>query len=275
MQGATGPHAKYVGFGLTIGALAGMHFLCGPADKTPVGTGTNYPDHVPNPGHGAFALMAALHYRRRTGKGQYIDLAQTEPTVGLLGAAVVDYTVNGRIAQRMGNDHPTAVPHGVYRCQGEDRWIALAAHDDAQWQAIASVLQLPAERADVWRHADARLAAREAISAWIESQTRGRDAFELMAALQARGVPAGVVQNSQDLIDRDPQLKHRGHWQYLEHPEMGTTLYNNVPFQLSRTPGQLSRPAPLLGQHTEEVCIDLLGFSRDEFKKFEDEGVFE
>ena len=275
MQGAAGPDAEYVGFGLTIGALTGLHNLCGPKDCAPVGTGTNYPDHVPNPTHAAFAVLAALHFRNRTGRGQYIDLAQTEPTVALQGTAMIDYTVNRRIAERCGNDHPNAVPHGVYPCRGEDRWIAIAAHDDVQWAGLAAALELAPETTLKWSQALIRNAARDEISNWLVSVTRERDAYELMQLLQTHGVPSGVVQNARDLIKSDPQLAHRRHWQTLEHPEMGATLYNGLPIHLSRTPGKLSRPAPLLGQHTEEVCIDLLGFTRAQYIQFEEEGAFE
>ena len=96
-----------------------------------------------------------------------------------------------------------------------------------------------------------------------------------MRQLQEAGVPAGVVQNAGDLIERDPQLAHRQHWQYLDHPEMGRSIYNNVPIKLSRTPGQLSRPAPMLGQHTEEICTSLLGLTTDEVARFAADKVFE
>ena len=109
----------------------------------------------------------------------------------------------------------------------------------------------------------------------IAAQTCTREAFGLMERLQRAGVPSGVVQNAQDLVEHDRQLAHRGHWQYLHHPEMGRSIFNGVPVHLSRTPGRLSRPAPLLGQHTEEVCMEDLGFSRAEYESLEAEGVFE
>jgi benzylsuccinate CoA-transferase BbsF subunit len=275
MQGGTGPHTKYVGFGLTIGALAGIHYSSGPSDRPPAGTSTNYPDHVPNPAHAAFALLAALNYRRRTGCGQYIDLAQTEPTVALLGTAIVDYAVNGRIAERQGNSHPAWAPHGVYPCLGDDRWIAVAVQDDAQWSRLAGVLALEPTRRAAWAHSEARETHRSTIDEWLTAETRLREPFDLMRQLQDAGVPAGVVQNAGDLIERDPQLAHRQHWQYLEHPEMGRSIYNNVPIKLSRTPGQLSRPAPMLGQHTEEICTSLLGLTTDEVARFAADKVFE
>jgi benzylsuccinate CoA-transferase BbsF subunit len=275
MQGSDGPDADYVGFGLTIGALAGLHYLCGPGDRPPAGTGTNFPDHVPNPCHAAFALLAALRHRRRTGHGQYIDLAQTEPTICLQGPALVDYTANGRIAERHGNENPDVVPHGVYPCRGDDRWIAISAHDDAQWAALVAVLDCDARPTRSWASADARLARRAEIDAWIGARTEDRAPYALMHALQAVGVPAGVVQNARDLVADDPQLAHRAHWQYLEHSEMGRTIFNNVPVHLSRTPGSLSRPAPLLGEHTEEICTGLLGYSAAEYARFAADGVFE
>ncbi|MFM0045525.1 MULTISPECIES: CaiB/BaiF CoA transferase family protein [Paraburkholderia] len=275
MQGSEGPHAGYVGFGLTIGALSGIHYASGVADRPPAGTNTNYPDHVPNPTHAAFAVLAALNYRRRTGLGQYIDLAQTEPTVALQGPAMIDFAVNGHIAARCGNDHPVWVPHGVFACAGDDRWIAIAVQDDAQWQALATCLALDGQRCAQWSIAEMRRAHRGEIANWLAAVTLERDAFHLMQQLQRAGVPAGVVQDARDLIEHDPQLAHRGHWQYLTHPEMGPTLYNNVPFQLSRTPGRLSRPAPLLGQHTEQVCTELLGLSVQEVAELAALGVFE
>ena len=112
-------------------SLTGLHDLSGLPEREPAGTGTNYPDHIPNPCHATFALMAALRHRRRTGEGQIIDFAQIEPTVALLGPTVLDLTVNGRLQQRQGNRHALFAPHGVYPCRGDDAWIAIAVRDDA------------------------------------------------------------------------------------------------------------------------------------------------
>lgn len=276
MQGAAGPDAGYVGFGLTIGALTGMHFLSGPPDRAPAGTGTNYPDHVPNPAHGAFALLAALHHKRKTGRGQFIDFSQTEPTIALLGPELIDYTVNGRVAQRCGNDHWSAAPRGAYPCEGKDRWIAISIYTDQQWDALAATLGPDASLAEErWHDRAARRAGRRELDALVGKLTAQHEARQLMLQLQASGVAAGVVQNPKDLVENDAQLAHRGHWIRLSHKEMGATLYNAPPFRLSRTPEVLSRPAPLLGEHTEEVCTRLLGLSAEEFANLESEGVFE
>jgi benzylsuccinate CoA-transferase BbsF subunit len=143
MQGAAGPEHQYLGYGLTMGALTGLQFLSGLPDREPAGTGTNFSDHIPNPCHAAFAILAALRHRRQTGVGQYIDIAQTEPTIALLGPIMGDCSVNNRIAERSGNERPPLAPHGVYRCRGEDRWIAISAWRDATWAALRGVLGDP------------------------------------------------------------------------------------------------------------------------------------
>ena len=274
MQGGAGPDAKYVGFGLTIAALTGLQYLSGQPDRPPAGTGTNYPDHVPNPCHGAFAVLSAIYHKRKTGEGQLIDLAQTEPTIALLGPAVVDYTVNGRVAERSGNDYWNAAPRGAYPCAGTNRWIAISIYTDEQWRALDELLGVTTEARE-WTDRSVRLEHRRELDALVAARTCTWDARELMTALQARGVPAGVVQNAKDLVDDDAQLAHRKHWITLEHKEMGRTLYNAPPIRLSRTPAELSRPAPLLGEHTEEVCMDLLGMSRSRYEELHAAGVFE
>jgi len=268
MQGATGPEHGYMGYGASMVALTGLQHLSGLPDREPAGTGTNYPDHVPNPCHAAFAVLAAMRYRRLTGKGQYIDLAQTEPTVALLGPTILDLTVNGRVQQRNGNAHPWAAPHGLYPCSGDDRWIALTVMEDVQWRGLAGALGSPS-----WMSAEelccreSRYLHREEIDARLAKETARFAAEDLMHALQAAGVPAGAVQNAEDLVKRDPQLKHRGHWITLDHPEMGKSIYNAAPFRSSLGHPSAMRPAPLLGQHTEEVCMELLGMSREDVRR--------
>jgi benzylsuccinate CoA-transferase BbsF subunit len=231
---------------------------------------------VPNPCHGAFALLSAIYHKRKTGQGQFIDLAQTEPTIALLGPAVVDYTVNGRIAERCGNDHGLAAPRGAYPCRGSDRWIAISIYTDEQWRALGEVLgPSPASAQRKWDDPAVRREHRKELDALIGARTAAWDTRELMTKLQARGVPSGVVQTAKDLIEEDAQLAHRKHWISLEHKEMGRTLYNAPPVRLSRTPATLSRPAPLLGEHTQEVCLDLLGMTRTEFDDLRAAGVFE
>ncbi|HEY4069380.1 MAG TPA: CoA transferase [Burkholderiaceae bacterium] len=258
LLGATGPEHKYLGYGHMINAMSGLLRLSGHPGREPTGTGTNYPDHIPNPTHAVVALLAALRHLRRTGEGQFVDVAQLEPAVALLGPTVLEWTVNGVDRRRVGNRHDESAPHGVYPVAGDDRWIAIAVTDDAQWAALAETLDQPGWLREArWATPAGRRDDADALDAAIGTATRGCDGPVLMRALQARGVPAGVVQDSLEVIN-DPQLKHREHWVRLQHPEMGETLYNAPPLHFSATPAWPRRAAPLLGEHTREVCREWL-----------------
>jgi benzylsuccinate CoA-transferase BbsF subunit len=273
MQGGTGPQRHYLGYGATMAAVTGIQHLTGLPGREPAGTGTNYPDHLPNPCHAAFAVLAALWHRRRTGEGQRIDMAQTEPTVALLGPAVLDYTLNGHVAQARGNRHLDAAPHGVYACTGDDRWVAICVMNDAQWQGLRTALHDPAwTRDDALQTSQGRLARAAELDTRLNDETARHDAQVLVERLQACGVPAGRVNTAADVI-ADPQLNHRGHWLTLVHPEMGPSLYNAQPFRNSRRPAGEARPAPLLGQHTHEICTTLLGLDEDEISLLAQEGA--
>ncbi|OWT60103.1 CaiB/BaiF CoA transferase family protein [Candidimonas nitroreducens] len=273
MQGSTGPQRHYLGYGATMAAVTGIQHLTGLPGREPAGTGTNYPDHIPNPCHATFAVLAALRHRRRTGQGQRIDMAQTEPTVALLGPAVLEYTANGHVPQARGNRHPQAAPHGVYRCVGDDRWIAIAVMNDAQWRGLRDALGKPAWMGDAELDStQGRLERADEIDEQLNQET-GRYVVEaLVDLLQQHGVPAGRVSTAADVI-ADPQLRHRGHWLSLDHPEMGPSLYNAQPFRNARSPAGQARPAPLLGQHTREICSTLLGLNDAEIARLTEEGA--
>lgn len=274
MQGSQGPQREFRGTGSSIAALTGIQELSGLPGRVPAGTGTNYPDHLPNPCHAAFALLAALRHRRRTGQGQYIDFAQTEPMLSLLGPTFLDLTVNRRLQQRRGNDHPWAAPHGVYPCAGKDRWIAITVMDDFQWAALQEVMGQPAWSLEGrWQTLPQRHRERAELDRLVSTWTSGQDAQALMLKLQAQGVPAGAVQDAHDVTRIDPQLAHRGHWVRLPHAEMGESLYNNLPFRFSRMQVRPRRPAPLLGEHTREILRDLLGLTESEIDQLQAEQV--
>lgn len=274
MQGSGGPDRDFVGYGSTISALVGLHHLSGIPGKLPVGTGTNYPDHIPNPGHAAFAVLAALRHTRRTGRGQYIDLAQTEATIAVLGPAILEYTVNGRDREPKGNQHDRFAPHGVYPCKGVDRWIAIAVKDDAGWRALVDVLGIADDDLEsAWGKERTRQLAADELDTLVASYTLGHDAWQLSERLQAAGVPAGPVQDAADVVDWDPQLRARGHWLRLPHGVMGESIYNAPPFRLSRTPSEPDRAAPLLGEHTREVCEEVLGIPPSEIEELIESGV--
>ena len=273
MQGAAGPDHRYLGFGLTIGALTGLQFLSGLPDREPAGTGTHYPDHIPNPCHAAFAVLAALRHRNRTGAGQFIDFAQTEPMIALLGPAILEFTANGTVATRKGNERLPMVPHGVYPCAGDDEWIAISAWTDKAWRGLAYTFGKTNWNMPDYATIDRRVAKRQAIDRELAIETRRWNGRALMSALQAHGVAAAVVQSAADLILEDEQLKSRGHWIYLDHPEMGRSLYDSPSFRISETQSGPRSPAPLLGQHTEEVCKDILDLTEGEICALKEDGV--
>jgi crotonobetainyl-CoA:carnitine CoA-transferase CaiB-like acyl-CoA transferase len=277
MQGQTGPDRLEQGFGLTISALSGLHHLSGLADREPVGTGTNYSDHVPAPCHAAVAVLAALAYRERTGLGQMIDLSQTETMMACLGPAILHYTINGIIEDRRGNWNWGQCPSGVYPCKGDDRWIAISVREDAEWRATASVLNLESLLSDARFGSIAERQRNQAeLDRLLGSATESWDALELMNALQQCSVPAGVVQDAADVVERDPQLRARRHWVRLAHAEMGDSLYGETPFKLSLHPdSSIREPSPLLGQHTREVLEDLLGYSEQEVDELAQSGALE
>jgi benzylsuccinate CoA-transferase BbsF subunit len=267
MQGTTGPNKGYAGFGSTIAALAGLTEPSGLPGRAPVGTGTHYPDHVPNPGHALVALLAALVHRNRTGRGGRIELSQFESTAGLLGPAVIRYSITGEQPARQGNSVPEAAPHGVYPCAGEDNWIAIAVRTDAEWTALTGVLAA-GELAGQPRFGTAagRKQHEAELDALIASQTAGLERWQLMSRLQAAAVPASVVETAGDVFD-DPVLAARSYWRTLEHPVMGPIRLASAPHLWDGAAVQPAAAAPLLGEHTEEIAHGLLGLSAAEYRQ--------
>ncbi|MCW8085578.1 CaiB/BaiF CoA transferase family protein [Sabulicella glaciei] len=255
MKGATGPERDSRGYGLTIGALTGVQHFTSLPGRLPAGTGTNYPDHIPNPSHAAFAVLAALRHRRRTGEGQAIDIAQTEPTIALLSPLLLDHAVNGGGPLPRGNSHPDMVLQGVFPCKGADRWIAISLRDAAEAARAAALLGLS-----------------EASAEALARATQHWDAVALAEALQAQGVPAGPVLDARGVLE-DPQLAARDHWARLPHEEVGPTVYNASPIVMDGLPRHPSRAAPLLGQHTREVLENMLGLAPSEVDELAAAGV--
>ncbi len=271
MQGYDGPHRDFLGFGAVLTPITGYSYMSGFPERLPVGLGTNYPDYVINPGHTLVAIMAALHYRHRTGKGQRIECAQLESSVCPLAPAIFDYTANGVAQTRSGNRLPFAAPHSAFQCAPmtdggrpmDEQWIAIACFSDEEWAALANAIGDAVSNAK-FATLEARKEHEDELDAAINAWTADKEARALMEDLQARGVPAHVVESAREMLDFDDQLKARGYYVYLDHPETGRSAYDGPPAKLSKTPGELRSPAPLLGQHTEQVCKDILGLGDEE-----------
>lgn len=281
MQGLEGPHKDFLGFGAVLTPVTGISEMSGFPNRPPFGVGTNYPDYVINPGHTVTAILAALRYRNRTGKGQCIELPQLESVVNTLGTAVAERLTNGTNPTRTGNRSGWCSPHGAFRCADDpesvasiDRWVVIACRDEAEWQRAAAALGHPETASDDRFHnLDARKHNEDALEALIGSWVREKKAEDVAATLQAAGVPAGVVQNAQDMLDRDPHMKARGYYEYVDHPEAGREAHDGPAMVLSETPGYIAGPAPLMGEHTMDVCERIIGLSMDEIADLLAEGI--
>ncbi|MCS6800662.1 MAG: CoA transferase [Chloroflexota bacterium] len=264
-MGRTGPRQHFIGLGYTIGAAAGHHAITGFPDDPPAGAGIAHPDYSCNPYHLAVAVLAALHYRRRTGVGQTIDLAQHESTVCWVGVEAMDYAVNGVVAGPCANRSPDAAPHGAYPALGDDAWIAIACQSDAQFAALAAAMEQPHLATDPrFSSLAARKANEDALDQIVARWTRRQPARAAAARLQQLGIPAGPVQSHRDLVEEDPQMRSIGHYVRIEHHEVGVHLADGPPVRLTSTPGRVSRPAPLLGEDTERLLRELLGLDEEE-----------
>jgi benzylsuccinate CoA-transferase BbsF subunit len=271
LHGQTGPERDYPGFGGQGAAISGFNHLTGWPDREPLGPYGTITDSL-SPRFAAAAVMAALLRRNRTGEGAYLDLSQVECAIYCSGDALVEHAVTGSPPGRIGNRSRRAAPHGVFRCAGEDRWIAIACWSDSEWRALADSLSLSEDpRFD---HLDGRLAQQDDVEALIEGATTSRDRDRLVSELRDTGVEATPVLDLTDL-NEDEQLHHRGHFVPMSHPVIGEQNYEALGFRLSESPSSFTRPGPTLGRDNEEVYKGILRMSDDEFKSLESAGAFE
>ena len=261
-QGQSGKVAQASGFGWITNGLCGFIHATGWPDRDGVPPHVAYTDLIV-PWYGTIAILAALNYRKRTGKGQYIDLSHLEAGATFVAPALIDCAVNDRDQGRIGNSSPYAAPHGVYPCKGEDRWCAVAVWTQEEWRQLCHAIDSP-DLVDDPRFVDlnSRKRNEESLNEVVSRWTRDRSPYAVMNTLQEVGIAAGVVQSARDLVE-DPQLTHQGFLQELEHPEMGLYLESNWPIRFSKTPAEFSH-APLMGEHTEYVCREILGMPEEE-----------
>ena len=264
--GFDGPWANFGATGPATEGASGLAYSTGYRGGPPVMAEIPYVDYTAGE-HTVFAVMTALMSRLNTGRGQFIDVSQTQAAAATIPETLLDFAVNGREPERMGNSDPVMSPHGCYPCQGEDRWIVIAVSEDREWKELCRVLG----KAD-WV-SDARFSTtlgrqrhREQLDQLLESATVDWNAHDLMGALQAVGVPAGAVLDSKEMLF-DPHLRERGFYEIVRHhPSTGMPPlpYASRPWKLSRTPAVNPKAAPLMGEHNEFVLRDLLGMTEDE-----------
>ena len=277
--GHSGRDKAFTTWGPTAQALSGLTFTSGLPGKAPAGWGFSYMDHTAGY-EAAIAIMMALHHRNRTGEGQHIDCSQVEAGIVLNGPAILDYSVNGRRWRREGLPpgnrawEPAVAPHNSYPCAGEDRWIAIAVMNDAEWRALVMAMDEPPWASDPKFATNAgRLANQDELDERIGEWTSEFVDYEAMEILQAAGVRAGAVQKASDRFERDPQLAARDWWHRLPHAEIGDSDFDGIVPKLSATPGVLRVASPLMGEHTHEVLRDVIGMSDEEIVEHETMGV--
>jgi benzylsuccinate CoA-transferase BbsF subunit len=272
MQGQYGPHRDFQGFGHHANALFGVSEATGWPDGEPNLGGTAYSDYI-SPWYLIIAVIGALIRRRRTGKGMYIEQSQLEAGLNFMAPHLLDCAVNNRILGRMGNRDREMSPHGVYPCDGVDRWVAIAVANDEQWQNFCKVIGDPEWTNDSkFATSRDRKKNEDELDGRIGDWTRKYTPIQVMTMMQEAGVPAGVVQTGEDLLN-DPQLGHRDYFPLLDHPEIGPHSYHSPAYHLSKTPCRITRPAPCIGEHNEFVYKEILGFSEDEIADMIVEGV--
>ena len=288
MQGLSGPRKDFLGFGAVLTPFTGLNHLTGFAHRSPAGVGTNYPDYTINPGHSVVAIMAALRHRDRTGEGQMIELSQLESVAATIGPALMDYAVNERVQMRRGNRSEWMAPHGAFRCLDEtrrhpplptqsnerERWIVLAVRDDQEWQAFCGVAGNVSFTQDVrFQTLLGRKQNEDELEREISKWTGRQQASAIVPRLQEAGVPAGIVQDAEDMLDHDEHLRARQYYVRLDHPETGTAAHDGPVAKLHATPGALRAPAPLIGEHTYQVATEVLGYSADEVADLVAKGI--
>jgi benzylsuccinate CoA-transferase BbsF subunit len=274
-------------------ALSGQTFLSGLPGKPPAGWGWSYLDDTGGM-YGAMCALTALHHRNATGQGQHVDLSQMTAGITLTGPAFLDRTVNGRQARREGyppgnrtvwpgaplvNNYrgPTVAPHNAYRTKGggHNDWCVIACFSDREWQLLVDLMGRPSWATEArFGQLTGRLRDQEEMDEGIERWTQTLDKYELTEKCQAIGVRTMPVQSAEDRVEHDPQLKARGMYTELDHPLLGRRKVQGVPFNFSKTPAAIRRPAPLIGQHTPQVLQELLGLSLQEVKAGYADGTF-
>ncbi len=279
-HGKTGPERDYVTYGTTIELLSGLAHMTGYEGGPPHKTGIAYPDPLAGAA-AAGAVALALWDRRRTGRGQYIEVAQRENMINVIGEYVVGHSMSGREPARRGNRHCSMAPHGCYRCSGEDEWLTIACETDAQFAALCGVIERPGLARDE-RFADvvSRYRNQDALDEIIAGWTRERSKSEAAEALQAAGVPAMPVLSVPDVF-ADQQLRARAptgarpgaFFEPVSHSIAGVWEIEGVHWRMSETPAHVRLPAPTFGEHNDYVFRDLLGLSDEEIASLAADGV--
>ena len=276
--GHTGPYASYKTWGPIVQAMSGLTFTSGLPDSEPAGWGYSYMDHTGGM-YMALAILYALLHKQRTGEGQWVDLSCTEAGLSLNGPAILDWTVNARPMRRSdrpeGNRSasPPMAPHGIFACRGDDEWISIACRSDADWEVLAGVIDEAWARDARWKTLAGRLERQDELETKLTSWSEGRDKFEIQRAVIAAGVPSAAVQKPAERIDHDPGTSQFGLWPEVRHTKMGPVRVDGLPAHFSKTDWKIEQGGPCVGEHTDQVLSELLGYDAAEIAALHEQGV--
>ncbi len=275
LLGSHGAWADWIGYGPSTQPIGGLVHLWNYTDQDfPAGSAAIFPDHLAGR-LSALAAMAGLFAREQTGAGSHVEVAQVEAVTGLLGDLLLKEGLDPGSVRPMGNRSERGAPWGVYPCAGEQQWCAINVRDDDDWRRLRSALGDPAWAADAaLAAAEGRFAAHEEIDAWLEEWTRARDKREVEQLLQQHGVPAGAVLTGTDQLD-DPQLIARGYPRTIEQQDQGPITLEGPCWHATGMADAIIFEAPRLGEHTREICSELLGMNEAEIDRLLESGALE
>jgi crotonobetainyl-CoA:carnitine CoA-transferase CaiB-like acyl-CoA transferase len=271
--GTTGPYAHFRAYGASMEAMVGHTLLRGYTDVDPVHSTNVFIADSTGGAAATFAVMAALYQRQRTGRGQFIDMSQAENMTHSLSQAFMDYSMNGRIQGTRANRDAASAPQGVYRCAGEDCWLALSCHNDADFETLCRAMGREDLLADErFNDGAARWRNQDALDVVINAWSQGRDHIELFHELQAAGLDAAPVYNVAEVFE-DANLRARDAWQEVTHPMAGTHAYlRPVIGHMSKTPLSIRKHASTVGEDNEYVYKEVIGYSDEEYQRFIEDG---
>lgn len=273
--GDSGAHPDYVTWGPNIEAMSGMAWASGFPEREGAMTQYAYPDSL-SALHGLFAVLCALDHRNRTGEGQRIALAQLETTVAMLGPQIMEQFAHGRPPEKLGNRSLYRAPQGCYRCQGEDRWCVLSVGSQEQWEALCELIdRRPWQGDPEFDGLAGRIQRADEIDAAIEAWTLRHTSQGAAEQLQAVGIPAGAVQNTEDQYRLDAHLAERGYFETIPHLTKGEVVAPGIPLGLTGTPGHTRGAGAAMGEHNVFVFRDLLGLSESEYAQYSAAGAIE
>ncbi len=271
--GNSGPWKDFIQYGIGQEQLAGMAYMTGYLDEEgPMKSGINHGDPITG-SHGAGAILASLLYRRRVGKGLFIDLSHLDSSISLIGEYMLDLQMNHRNPVKLGNRHPSMAPHGVYRCAGEDSWVAIAVATDEEWINLCQAMGMSGLASDPrFDNLLSRWNNQDELDPIISQWTCDKDSGHVTELFQAVGVPTAPVMSSEDIYD-DPHFQERELLELVDHPSTGPHFMPGMGWKMSKTPGTVRWPTPRLGEHNEAIYSGLLGLEPKDLDGLEAAGI--